>query len=347
MPVDKFGRRDDKQTRGSVNLNDTFLRRDGTNTVIGTINMTGNNLTNLSSPENDHDAANKVYVDENLGISKTGDVMIGDLILSAEGNNDRVLGCTNLDLERSFTIPLGTRTNRLYFVFRRNPVVMDTDFGFMVKARNEIVCRLGTTYNPSEIVIYKNVRMNLNRITNLPEPSLAHEVANKLYVDRTPRKILQGYIPSLMTKSVAISNDKFGFLVTASSYLSNHYRPENAVNGLFSSGSGSRGEWATNGETRNFWLQVKCPDPVRIWKITLRGRDTNTQRIYRWQLEASNDGERFTILLNPPNPTYIANEVLDFPIENPNRFIYFRLYCIEAEPTNPGLSYMQLYVYSE
>ena len=46
---------------------------------------------------------------------------------------------------------------------------------------------------------------------------------------------------------------------------------------------------------------------------------------------------RFTIVLNPPNPTYIANEVLDFPIENPNRFIYFRLYCTEAEPTNPGL----------
>ena len=70
MPVDKFGRRDDEQTRGPVNLNDTFLRRDGTNTVTGTINMTGNNLTNLSSAENDHDAANKVYVDENLRISK-------------------------------------------------------------------------------------------------------------------------------------------------------------------------------------------------------------------------------------------------------------------------------------
>jgi len=346
MPVDKFGRRDDNQTRG-VDLNDTFLRRDGSNTVIGTINMTGNNLTNLSNPENDHDAANKVYVDENLGISKTGDVMTGNLILSADGDNDRVLGCTNLNLERSFSIPLGTSTNRLYFVFRRNPVVLDTDYGFMVKARNEIVCRFGTSYNPSEIVIYKNVRMNLNRLTNLPEPSLAHEVANKRYVDQTSRKILQGYIPNLMTKSVSISNDKFGFLITASSYFNNYYRPENVVNGLYSSGSGNRGEWVTNGEIRNFWIQVRCPDLVRLWKIALRGRDTNTQRIYRWRLEGSNDGETFTALIEPPNPTYIGNEVQYFPIEASDKFNFFRLFCIEAEPTNPGLSYMQLYVYSE
>ena len=84
MPVDKFGRKEPVQETSSAvaqstQLNDIFLRRDGTNTVIGTINMTGNTLTNLNNPVNDHDAVNKVYVDENAGISKNGDTMLGDL----------------------------------------------------------------------------------------------------------------------------------------------------------------------------------------------------------------------------------------------------------------------------
>jgi len=65
----------------------------------------------------------------------------------------------------------------------------------------------------------------------------------------------------------------------------------------------------SNNETRNFWIQVKCPDLVRIWKIALRGKETNTQRIYRLQLEASTDGENFWTLFSAPNPTYLGNEV--------------------------------------
>jgi len=69
-------------------MNDTFLRRDGTNTAVGTINMTGNTFTNVSSPENDHDAANKAYVDNNAGIWKTGGEMLGNLDI----NNFRLTG---------------------------------------------------------------------------------------------------------------------------------------------------------------------------------------------------------------------------------------------------------------
>ena len=64
MPVDKFGR---KYTAVQENVSsdvsftqigDYFIRRDGSNTAIGSINMTGNTLTNLSGPVHDHDAAN-------------------------------------------------------------------------------------------------------------------------------------------------------------------------------------------------------------------------------------------------------------------------------------------------
>ena len=84
MPIDKFGRMPKQkqqftnETTAAISLtqmNDTFLRRDGKN-KYGTINMTGNTLTNVSNPVHDYDASNKVYVGENAGISKTGDTML-------------------------------------------------------------------------------------------------------------------------------------------------------------------------------------------------------------------------------------------------------------------------------
>jgi len=53
--------------------------------------------------------------------------------------------------------------------------------------------------------------------------------------------------------------------------------------------------------------------------------------LMKWQLEASTDGENFLTLFSAPNPTYDC----------------YRLLCLEAEPSNPGLSYMQLFIYSD
>jgi len=190
--------------------------------------------------------------------------------------------------------------------------------------------------------------MNSKRISNLPEPELAHEVANKRYVDSTARTVLQGYVPSLRTTSNSFQNDKFGFVVTASPHRPlDLYLPTNVFNRMYSRRMGPAGEWITDGETRDFWIQIKCPDLVRLWKIGLRGRDSNTQRIYRWRLERSTDGENFTTLLEPPNPSYIGNELEFYLVDTNDKYNIFRLYCLEAEPENPGLSYMQLYVYSE
>ena len=71
MSVDKFGRiiRDAKRkvvqeaTASDLSvteMNNQLIRRDGSNTVIGSINMVGNTLTNVSNPASDHDVANKV-----------------------------------------------------------------------------------------------------------------------------------------------------------------------------------------------------------------------------------------------------------------------------------------------
>ena len=105
--------------------------------------------------------------------------MTGNLLLSADGGNDRLFGCTDLIHGKTFTCVFGDTLNRLHFSLT-HPVTLESSHGLLVKCRSEDVCLMG---NPSEIIIYKVIRMNSNSITNLPIPTLPHEAANKLYVD--------------------------------------------------------------------------------------------------------------------------------------------------------------------
>ena len=118
-----------------------------------------------------------------------------------------------------------------------------------MKTNNLDVCQLGTVHDPSEIIFHKDVRMNSNRTTNLPVPTLPLEAVNKLYVDGTPRKIFHGYVPNLRSHG-PVKNDKFGFIVTASSYFNDTFHAVHAFNGLYR--SGVECGWKTSGETLNF-----------------------------------------------------------------------------------------------
>ena len=82
MPVDKFGRsgKSNSVITEGVSLSyigNNFLRRDGTNTAIGSINMTGNTLTNVSNPVNAQDIATKNYADTKMS-TITGDIKMTD-----------------------------------------------------------------------------------------------------------------------------------------------------------------------------------------------------------------------------------------------------------------------------
>ena len=406
MPVDKFGRiiRDAKRTvvqettasdLSVTEMNDHFIRRDGSNTVFGSINMMGNTLTNVSNPTSDHDVANKLYVDTSAvgdkvsrsgdtmsgdldmagnrvrglntslplasndavswsrvvqlvrdseretetKVSKSGDVISGDLLISSLGNENRIIGCDDLNPNRSFSVFLGTSTNKLYFVYLPDqPVTLQTQHGLLVKAGNNDVCQLGTAENPSEIVFHQILRMNSNPITNFPIPRLPHEAASKLYVDANSRKILQGYISPLRSQG-GRNNVKTGFIASASSQLNANYKASNAFNSFYT-GARAGGEWSSNEETRDFWIQIQCPDMVRVWRVALRGREPNTQRIYRWKIEGSTDGQNYTTLYEPRDAVYLGNIVQQFAIETQLKFYHFRLFCFQAEGPNPGLSYM-------
>ena len=75
----------------------------------------------------------------------------------------------------------------------------------------------------------------------------------------------------------------------------------------------------TSGMTSGF---RQAPSLVRVWKVELRGRDNNEERIYNWRLEGSIDGQNYTTIFTPPNPTYLGNIVQYFPTDTTERYIY-------------------------
>ena len=134
-------------------------------------------------------------------LSRTGDLMTGDLRLSVDDNTDdnytnRVIGSTDLVPNRSFSVALGDKLNRLYLILTA-PVTLETTRGFLVQVSGADVCQIGTSDSPAVILVLNDIRVNLNRITNLPEPAYPHEEATKTYADNNSRKILSGYFPTL------------------------------------------------------------------------------------------------------------------------------------------------------
>ena len=71
-------------------------------------------------------------------MSKSGDVVSGDLLFSAYDGDNTIIGCNDLITTKSFSVLLGTLTNN--FVYNpREPVTLQTEHGFLVKAGNDDV----------------------------------------------------------------------------------------------------------------------------------------------------------------------------------------------------------------
>jgi len=62
---------------------------------------------------------------------------------------------------------------------------------------------------------------------------------------------------------------------------------------------GSHGSWGMLNAP--VWLKIKCPDPVRIWKVMLKARPIVGRNITSWSITASNDDATFEAILTSTN----------------------------------------------
>ena len=165
MPVDKFGRSGNSTvvTEGfSLSyINNNFLRRNGTNTATGSINMTGNTLTNVSNPVNAQDIATKHYVDSSGSsdkVSKAGDTMTGELFM--DGNLIKGLPTHYPHFYSGDTVPSWAQV-----------------MGIMQELGGISVLRDGTQ------AMIGDLDMSGNRVMNVPyTPANTSDAANVAYV---------------------------------------------------------------------------------------------------------------------------------------------------------------------
>jgi hypothetical protein len=199
------------------------------------------------------------------------------------------------------------------------------------------------------------LNMNGQQIIGLKNPTDDDEACNKKYVDLKAAELKSesslkpiyfntlmnnltihsklGYVPILNSNL----DSKYGFKVTTSSEQPESKQAYNAF-------TYKKNEWITNGVNRNFWIQIQCPEGIKIWRFALRGKGSGQDCIYKWRLQGKNNNEYTNW-----NDIYTANNdpinnVMKYFDVSPNEgYINYRIFVEEAEGQNPGLSYWQLY----
>ena len=106
-------------------------------TMMGNLDMNGYIIKGLPTPdipESNSDVASwlqivnlvrKSTVENETKVSKAGDVMTGDLTLSIDNDERRLLGCQDLTPGKSFSFLLGDAMNRVWYVLRE-PITIET-----------------------------------------------------------------------------------------------------------------------------------------------------------------------------------------------------------------------------
>src|ERR1043165_1643569 len=329
MPVDKFGHTDSSSVQrvvaGGVTLaqiNNSFVRLDGSNAFI---------------PSEDNHITTKKYVDDRdaTKVSKTGDTVSGNLFISASSEPiaDMILGCYNIREGQRFDLLLGNAENRINFHnSANNPVIFQTANGLRIRINNEDAIEIvKTTEEPvRRINVYKDIYMFGARITGLAEPTGDGEAATKKYVDESLKKCLVGYIPNLEA-----NNSITGFQASSSRSSEGHeaYRAFNNI--------GSGNSWFAGVDGSDAWLQIKCPEPVIVWRLALKVR----MDMDSWSLLGSTDGTKFTTLLALDVRVGVGAGPVTFPISTTTAYRYYRLTTEDDEWLMNGVEVMQLYVY--
>ena len=191
----------------------------------------------------------------------------------------------------------------------------------------------------AEVVLTKPLSLTNNTITNLNTPTDPTDAATKQYVDTKFVKNNVGYIPNLES-----NNSLTGFIASCSDQMGPGFQAYEAFNNLRADNS-----WAMMNTTG--WLQIQCPDRVRIWRVALKARSFVGKNITSWSLSASNDGLTFETLLlttsailsgTAMKPTFFQIDTLTTAY----KYYRFNISISEGAP-GTGIQYMQLYTLDE
>ena len=183
MLVDKFGGSGDRTTTfytgiNIANLTNSFLRRDGSNTAIGALDVNSKIIKNVADPLSYHDVASKNYVDTNA-FRTAGGVVSGDIKLSVGSDLVRNLGCNDLSTGKKFTLLLGTDTNLLTYCVPNSglpvPIKIKTDVGFAILIDELPIC----VFDRDEILCSRPIDIDQHSIKNVKNPADSLHAVNK------------------------------------------------------------------------------------------------------------------------------------------------------------------------
>jgi len=297
--------------------------------VYQDIVMNNKFIANLRDPFSAQDASTKKYTDinDNLRVLRAGDTLTGSLYFDAATRNIEI-GCKNLGPGQYFRLYLGSEACKI------NTYNGDAS----IFATNVITMSVGTdldiiTIHSTEIVFSKPLSMANNKITNLAAPTDSTDAATKQYVDTRCVKNTVGHIPILEN-----NNSVTGFIASSSDQIGPIFQAYAAFNNLKQDLS-----WATTNTTG--WLTIQCPDPVRIWRVSLKARFVTGRNITSWSISASNDGLTFETLLTSTIVLLgAATKPSFYEIDSLTAYRYYKFTILTSEGTpGTGIQYMQLY----
>ena len=207
-------------------------------------------------------------------LDKSGGNVDGDLKMLLNGDEIRTFGVSDISSGKSVSFLLGDVENQI----RNNyghAIKIAASHGVKFTSPGGEICQIGTQHDA-------NLSMRNNYIKDLHDPEFAQDAASKYYVDNIHS--YNGYIPILESHISCL-----GFSASANASSSPRYQPFNAFNNLNDS-------WVR--PSTSGWLQIKCPEQVKIWRVALKARQIDGRDITAWNLTASNNGTDFNTLIN-------------------------------------------------
>jgi len=199
-----------------------------------------------------------------------------------------------------------------------------------------------TTNLQSKVDKNKDLDMGGYSIHNVKDPVNNTDVANKKFVVNHVDALQQNIDRLLVKNSIGLvpnlnsNNNKSGYTVAAS----NEREPNNLAFCAFN--TNKLGWCAPDGISDNIWIEITCPEPVLIYKCSIKGL---FGKIYDWKLQG-NIGDGFhmwTDLYVPVNVYIDRSSLLTFEVSSLIAYSKYRIYVNAAEAPTPGISYWQLY----